>query len=468
MSPLLLDVRGVDLDTFEGRPLVRDLTLQLGRERVAVVGRNGVGKSTLLRALAGEDRPTRGTVRLGGPVAWVPQDPGGPDAASGGERRRAALEAAFRSRPALLLLDEPTEDLDAAARAWLLAQLARWRGGLVVVSHDAELLDGFSDFFVIAESGCRHVHGTHAELRENLAADDARQQQQYARSLSTLEQAEAHDHRVRQRRKRKKAVGRLHELDRSQSRLRLNQRRGTAQVSQAKVAARQESRIDARRAWAKAMRRALRVSLPLDVVVPTPPPPQGPVIALDRASFAWGDREIVAPVTLEVTRERVAIVGPNGSGKTTLLRLMTGELAPTTGRARCDTARIGVIGQGAEDWRTDEALIERLARTSDTADPDALAAKLVAHRFPLPLAARPLASLSPGERTRAALIALFEQPGLEVVALDEPTWCLDPVGVAALGDALAAWTGGLVVVSHDREFLDRIGVSGVLAMGADA
>ncbi|MEZ4319997.1 MAG: ATP-binding cassette domain-containing protein [Myxococcota bacterium] len=465
MRPVL-EAHHVDLDTPEGRPLLRDLTMSVGHDRVAIVGRNGVGKSTLLQVLAGVRDPDAGIVRAHGSVGWVPQQLV-VEGCSHGEARRRALDRAFGARPELLLLDEPTEDLDHDARIALLDRVRSWRHGLIVVSHDPELLEAFEHFFVMSESGCRYVPGSFAELQVRLADEAAREQERYDRHLQVWVGDEEKHRRVAQRRRRKKAVGRLHELDRSQSRMRLNQRRSTAQVSQGRVAGMAESRIEARRAWARASRRALAVELPLELTPLPLPEPDGPSITLTEARLARGTRDVVPPITLAVGRERVGLVGPNGSGKTTLLALATGGIPPTSGRVRVRHERVGSIAQGAADWCTSESLVEALARVSDTADLDVLAERIVQQRFPLALALRPLASLSPGERTRAALIVLFQRPGLEVLVLDEPTFSLDLVGVRALTLALRGWKGGLLVASHDPRFLGDLGLDRLLEVGGD-
>jgi ATPase subunit of ABC transporter with duplicated ATPase domains len=129
--------------------------------------------------------------------------------------------------------------------------------------------------------------------------------------------------------------------------------------------------------------------------------------------------------------------------------------------------RLGGIAQNASDWKSEESLLTLLCVGSDATREDAVAQLLVAHRFPLALAERPLASLSPGERVRAALICLFQRrPAVELLVLDEPTDHLDFVGVAAVQDALRAWRGGLCIVSHDEEFLSAIGVERRIVLGA--
>lgn len=459
MSPLI-DARGLDLDTPEGRPLVRELSVQLGRERVALVGRNGVGKSTLLRVLAGEARPTRGTVRRRGRLVWVPQDLSQPTARSPGERRQLALATAFRSGADLLLLDEPTEDLDAAGREALFRAVEGWRGGLVVVSHDRQLLDHIGAYFVMEEAGCHLVTGTVADLRDARREAEVRRERAYVRALRNLAREEDKHERVAQRRARKKAVGRIHELDRNQARIRLNARRSSAQISQAKVRLGAEARRDARRGLVRAMRRALEVQLPLSDVVPEPG--DGPLVA--HGLHVWaGGQPILDGVDLTIDGSRVALVGPNGAGKTTVLETLVGQRPPHGGWVRADPLTLGWIAQGGENWRRDESLVDQLARYVDA---DGIAARLTAHRFPLAMARRAMASLSPGERTRAALIALFERPRLSCLVLDEPTRCLDLVGAEALAEALRGWRGGLVVASHDVAFLEEIGMDEVMSLGA--
>jgi ATPase subunit of ABC transporter with duplicated ATPase domains len=385
---------------------------------------------------------------------------------SRGQARKLLLVAAKLAAPALLLLDEPTEDLDEAGIAWLCRWLQSWERGAIVVSHHRALLRCFEHFFLVAESGCRHVPGRFEALERMLEEEGAARQRQYVEHLNVLEQAERHDEVVRRRRARKKNVGRLHELRRRTSRARLNQKRSDAQVSQARAARIREARISAVRDWAKATRRALTVTLPLELRSPVLAEPDGEdLVTLDGVGVEIDGRPLLSGIDLRVRRQRVAIVGKNGAGKTTLLRVLLGQQRPTTGAASCRAERIGAIAQGATDWIADESLLSRLLDGSPSGSLSEVAARLVEHRFPLALAERPLASLSPGERVRAALICLYQQaPTVELLVLDEPTYSLDFVGIAALRRALRAWPGGLVIASHDREFLEGIGIETTLVL----
>ncbi|MDH5490903.1 MAG: ATP-binding cassette domain-containing protein [Myxococcales bacterium] len=473
-SQSLLQVRGLCLDAPGGRPLLRDLTMSLeAGDRVALVGRNGVGKSSLLEVLAGEAPPERGQIQALGRRHRVAQQPApqreglGAELGSPGEVRRYALEEARRALPELLLLDEPTRDLDAESVEWLLGWLGVFRGALLVVSHDRRVLRTFSEFFVLAESGGHHFSGSFEALLEELARDEDAQQARYVRHLSRLADKEREHDRLRRRRQRKKNLGRLHELGRSTSRAMLNSNRGYAQQSQGKRSVLQRARIGEAREWALAARRALAVALPLELSLPQlAADPGTPILEADGVAMEAGDRLLFEGISLRVGRERVAIRGPNGAGKTTLLQLLLGERRPTLGSATREPRRLGYIAQNGANWCLEESLIERLSIETEATTIDAAAQALSAHRFPFALAERPLRSLSPGERSRAALICLcLRSPAPELLVLDEPTDHLDFLGVAALQAVLAAWPGGLLLVSHDADFLEGVGVQRYLELG---
>jgi ATPase subunit of ABC transporter with duplicated ATPase domains len=466
-TDVLLETQALSIETPEGRLLVRELNLHLGRERVAVVGRNGVGKSTLLDVLAGRQEPTGGRVVRRGRHLLVRQDLGsdaGVDdlaGASPGERQRQRLEMARAARPDLLLLDEPTRDLDADNLAWLVRWVSQWRDGLLVVSHDRRVLSAFDQFFIVAESGCRHVAGSFDALLTELQREREDNQRRYLGELNRLAAREEHNAALRRRRQRKKNVGRIRELKRCPARIKLNDKRSYKQESQGKRRALQETRIDAARAGARASRRTLSVELPLELALPhLSEASPGPVIRCEAVTAEAGARTLFSGLSLEVDRDRMVVCGPNGSGKTTLLEVALGLRRPVSGRVLCDMSRVGYVAQSAGNWCLDDSVVELLATQPGVASPTSIARALHAHRFPLALAGRALATLSPGERLRAALICLTRRrPAPDLLVLDEPTQHLDFVGLAALQAVLAAWPGGLLVVSHDREFLEAIGVS---------
>lgn len=452
----VLEGRGLCICAPGGRTLVDGLSLELGpRDRVAVVGRNGVGKSSLLEVLVGAREPSLGRIHRGGRIHYVPTDLPASVPGSPGEQRWRALRRAFAARAELLVLDEPSKDLDVGKVAQLRTWLERRRGALLVVSHDRRLLSGFDDFFVLSEGGGYHVGGGVDALLSELESRRTHAERRYLAGLRRHEQTERRNETVRRRRLRKKNLGRIHEVGRCPSRAALNRKRGYAQVSQGKRAVLQKERIAAARAWATAARRAMAVDLPLSMVIPAGVEADATVGRLEGVGAGIEGRTFFSGLTMTIGSERIGIEGDNGSGKTTLARILAGQMRPGQGRAVVDGTRVGYIAQGASNWRLETSLVEELGWRLG-AGLDEIAARIRQHRFPLALAHRALSDLSSGERVRAALIAVLASGPPAMLVLDEPTPHLDLLGAESLARVLEAWPGGLVVVSHDAAFLARL------------
>jgi ATP-binding cassette subfamily F protein uup len=450
----------VDLDRVSaarpGRPLFTDLSLTVATgDRLGIVGLNGWGKSTLLRILAGIGRPESGEVRRGRDVrvGFVEQDPVLPpgrvrDAVpggwqgeayldrlglggvldddvstlSGGQAKRVALAAVLSTETDLLILDEPTNHLDVEAIEWLEGHLAQYRGGLVLVTHDRHVLDRVTTRMVEIDRGRSYVHeGGYASWLEARVEREERaaEAEQKRRNLARTELAWL--------------------------------RRGApARTSKAK------HRVDTATALVntKVERAAREGDLDLSRFGSTR---LGDVVAeLHDVSYAWpGQPPLFSDVTLLLDpRERLGIVGPNGSGKTTLLEVIAGRRPPTTGTTRLgQTVRLAYHDQHAAEL--DPAMRVRDA-VADGQPPGPEHASLL-ERFWFDRDAQfaPIGTLSGGERRRLQLLlVLARKPN--VLLLDEPTNDLDLDTLRALEDFLEDWTGALVVVSHDRVFLDRV------------
>ncbi|HEV2591343.1 MAG TPA: ABC-F family ATP-binding cassette domain-containing protein [Gaiellaceae bacterium] len=405
-------------------------------DRVGIVGPNGIGKSTLLRVLAGLEEPDGGRVLRNGTVGYLRQE--NVDASrSGGEATRSALHQVMREEFDFLLLDEPTNNLDFAGLAWLERYLARTPAGVVLVSHDRAFLDRVVTRVVELEAETRRMReyaGTWTDYEQARDRAHAEHEAQYA---DYVDEHDRYASLLRDRREQARSLGTKQTGRRATNALR-------GKVSQAKHHLASLEAVD--KPWSPW---ELRLSLPSAPVT-------GTIVDLrdavaDIGSFSLG------PLSLTLGYgDRVAIVGRNGSGKTTLIRALLGELPLVAGSrhqgagavlARLDQARTDFSGTLLEEFVAASAMPEPEART---------------HLAKFALGAddvlRQAAALSPGERTRASL-ALFAARGVNCLVLDEPTNHLDLEAIEQLEAALASYEGCLVVVSHDQRFLERLAVA---------
>ena len=513
--------------TPDGNTLFSGLSLAFGRERTGIVGRNGTGKSMLLRLIAGRADPGEGAVLRAGRIGILEQAVGpagdatvadalgaadgltivarvlagegtvddlvevdwslearmatalaevglpGLDPArltrslSGGERTRLRLAALLLDQPDLLVLDEPTNHLDREGRAIVAGVLERWKGGAVVVSHDRDLLRRMDRIVELSSLGAA-IHGGGYDLyADRKAADRAAAE----RGLEVAERDVGRIAREGQRAVEKKArrdkAGRAFAARKSEPKILLG-----AMAERAENSGARENRLAERRAAAAeavltgARERVERIRT-LAIPLPTTGLAGGrTVLALSQAAWDAPDGgRIVGPVSLTLTGpERVAITGPNGAGKTTLLRLITGDLEPTAGRIE-RPARAVLLDQETALLRPDETLIEAYRRLNPEATQNMAQTALARFLFRNAAAQRVVGTLSGGERLRAGLACVMAgaRPP-QLLILDEPTNHLDLESIGAVEAALAAWDGALVVVSHDADFLAAVGIGRTLEL----
>jgi ATP-binding cassette subfamily F protein uup len=453
-----------------GKPLFAGLSVTVSSgDRLAVVGINGCGKSTLLGVLAGTVEPEAGSVRRGRgarvaaldqmaalPGGTVRQAVGGDwegeavldrlgmaaladvdvRRLSGGQAKRAALARALVALGGggegdLLVLDEPTNHLDMDSIAWLEERLAAFTGGLVMVTHDRHVLDRVTTRILELDRGAGHVHeGGYASYLD-------------ARAERAEREATA------ERKRRNLARAELAWLRRGAP---ARTRKPKAHVASARAV------VDGR-----GPEPARADELPLADLVQMPRLGDT-VVGLHDVSDGFGDLELFGHVDLELgPGERLGVVGVNGSGKSTLLDVLSGRRAPRSGRVvRGSTVRIGYYDQRGADLALDARVRELVAgpsRRPDWTD----AALLERLWFGADAQWAPVCLLSGGERRRLQLALVLRQ-GPNVLLLDEPTNDLDLDTLRALEDMLDTWPGTLVVVSHDRAFLERT-VEDVLVLG---
>lgn len=448
----------------DGRLLLDIPHLGIADERIGLVGSNGAGKSTLLRVLAGELVPSAGRITRRGSVAVVRQDRRATTPLSGGERARLALAVQLRAQPDLLLLDEPTNDLDADARADVHRLVARWPRGLIVASHDRALLAHVDRILLIERGTLRSYGGNYAAFAEQRRLERAALEREQANAEAELARAEQHLRDVRDRQERRNAKGRRSRHDGSQPKTVINSRRQRAQYTSgrirdvtARVVAVASARAEAARTPLAALDR-LKMQLP-----PSGLAAGTTVLALHDATIGPApERRIVEGISLEIVGpERIAITGRNGAGKTTLLRVLAGMLDPLRGEIRRGVSldQVAYLDQHTTLLDAGHTVREAFAARHPQAERNAVHAALARFRFRAGAADQPVATLSGGERLRAALACVLGGPRVpRLLLLDEPTNHLDLEHLEAVEQALRGYDGALVVVSHDAAFVEAVGV----------
>jgi ATP-binding cassette subfamily F protein uup len=467
MAPPLIQLKDIAL-TFGGTPLLEGVELSVSEgERVCLVGRNGSGKSTLLKIAAGLIEPDRGTrfLQPGATVRYLPQEPdfagatttlgyveaglgpgddrhqarylleqlgltGDEDPAhlSGGEARRAALARALAPAPDILLLDEPTNHLDLPTIEWLERELASRRAALVLISHDRRFLANLSRSTVWLDRGqTRRIERGFAAFeawRDEVLAEEERDQHKLDRKIV----AEEHWLRYGVTARRKRNVRRLGALQA----LRQARRDFRAAAGQA--------RLTATAADKSGML----------------------VIEADRIGKSYGGRPIVSDFSTRIQRgDRIGIVGPNGSGKTTLINLLTGALVPDGGSVRLG-ANLAMATLDQQRESLDPTATVAATLTGGRGDtvlvgtqPKHVIGYMKDFLFARELARTALGALSGGERGRLMLARALANPSTLLV-LDEPTNDLDLETLDVLEEMLADYAGTVLLISHDRDFLDRV------------
>jgi ATPase subunit of ABC transporter with duplicated ATPase domains len=488
-------------------------------DKVGLVGRNGAGKTSLLRVLAGEADPDSGLVLRSDAFGYLPQDPrprgvspdthavshilsgrgldeagrrlerlhqrmsdepsernvarftraeeeyrvaggyaadaearrlahglGLPDdrldlalkALSGGERRRVELARILFAGGDLLLLDEPTNHLDVDAKRWLMTFLRSYRGALLVISHDLDLLDeSITRVLHLDEGTLVEYRGTYSQYLEARAADEERQRRLAARQEAEINRLERLADSMRGQTEKRARTAKT--LDRRAERMRAEMHGGTKPATR-RGAKRQSFRF--------------------------PDPPHAGRVVLDVRDLTkgYGGPPVFEDVTFDVGRgERLLVMGLNGAGKTTLMRILAGRAGPDAGNVVAGHgASVGYYAQEHEGIVAGRDVLTHMREQTRAGDV-VLRGILGAFGLSGDIAFQDAGTLSGGEKTKLALAQLVTGTH-NVLLLDEPTNNLDPPSRDAIGDALARWPGAIVLVSHDAAFVERLDPHRVLLM----
>ncbi len=504
----------------EGRTLFSNLDLSFGSGRTGLVGRNGVGKTTLFRLIEGSLAPTSGTVSVSGRIGVLRQQvQPQPDETiadlfgvrdglallaramsgtaevdelaeadwtlesrldealaalrldvtpqtllahlSGGQRTRAALAALLFDAPDLILLDEPTNNLDADGRAAVADMLSRWRGAAIVISHDRELLETMDTIVELTGLGATIYGGNWSFYRERKALELASAQRDLDVAERQVREAAKAAQAAKEKQDKRDAGGRKKGAKGDMPKILSGGLKRRAEVTAGSLNRLADKLGDAAEIQAEAARAKIEVLTPFAVKLMPSGVPSGKVLL--RANGLTGGHDPEHPVIRDfdmdiIGAERVAITGPNGVGKTSLLKLLTGELKPLSGSVQIG-GKIALLDQQVALLDRAESIAENFRRINPESSVQDCRSVLAAFQFRNDAALQKVSTLSGGEMLRAGLACVLggKVPPMLIV-LDEPTNHLDVSAVEVVEAGLRAFDGALLVVSHDRAFLDAIGV----------
>ncbi|WP_316355105.1 ABC-F family ATP-binding cassette domain-containing protein [Devosia sp.] len=525
--PASVSLHQLSYSTSDNQPLFADLDLSFGTERTGLIGRNGTGKSTLLRIIARGLQPATGSVTVQGSIGMLDQSvqvapddtvadhlgvagelarldrlergegsiedageadwslPGRIEAAladvglpafapdrmlttlSGGQRTRLALARLILAQPDIILLDEPTNNLDADGRQAVVDLLQRWRGAAIVVSHDRTLLREMDAIVELTTLGATSYGGNWDHYAERKALELAAAEHELGTAERKVADIDRKIQAVAEKKARKDGAGKRKAAKGDIPKILLGgMKENSENTSGGNARLANRLRGDAAEAASEA-RAKVEILTPLSVTLTPTGLPAGRTVL--QADALTGGPEGVPPIIRDLSLtligpERVAITGPNGSGKTTLLRLLTGALPASAGVARILVPH-AMLDQTVSLLDPALSIRDNFRALNPDTDENTCRSALARFMFRADAALQVAGTLSGGEMLRAGLACTIggNHPP-QLLILDEPTNHLDIHAIEQVEAGLRGYDGALLVISHDDDFLDAIGITRTIAL----
>jgi len=506
----------------DGRTLFSNLNEQFDQRHTGLVGRNGVGKTVLARILAGTLQPSTGRVVRYGSVHYLAQQVSHPmdatvadlagltgtlaalerieagatapedfDAVnnqwdvrhrfkhaldrhglghlgastpagvlSGGEAMRVALVGATLSGADYLILDEPSNHLDRQHRCALIDELRRWSRGLLVISHDRQLLDSMDRILDLSSLGLHGYGGNYTFYARCKAQERESAEQRLEQHKLERRRQDQLMRAQQERQERRTARGKRSGAEANQAKILLDRQKERSERSAGKLRLQQEAVREQLALRVRNAQQCVEDDAPITVHIPSAvPPAQRQVAVLDEVVLPYVSGATQSLNLILTGRQRVGVVGPNGCGKSTLLKLMAGVHQPLAGMCRVTPAAV-YLDQQLGNLDPERSVLDQALAVDRTAGEGEMRMRLAQLGLEAQKIVVPSGLLSGGERLKAALACvLYANPPAQLLLLDEPSNHLDLPSAHALEAMLRSYQGGLVVVSHDDVFLDSLGLT---------
>ncbi len=522
MTNPYLTLEGVSYILPQGKTLFSQLNETFDSRRTGLIGRNGVGKTILAQILAGQIQPSSGRCLRSGKVHYLAQQVAsisglrvadlagvGPaldalarieagssavedftliedrwdirqqlqealernglghltaetpaEILSGGQAMRVSLINALLSQADFLILDEPSNHLDRDNRLALIEQLRHWPHGLLVISHDRQLLDTMERIVELSSLGLRSYGGNYSHYAEQKALEQQSAMAQLEHRKLERQRAENTMQEQRQRQERRQARGNQQGKQANQAKILLDRQKGRSEATTGKL---RQQHVTAQKQLAQRVQEAAELIEQDSAInlhaLPLMPLSRQRVVELDEVTLPYVPAD-QTPVTLLLSgQQRVGVIGPNGCGKSTLLKVIAVQLEPVSGRCNVVPQHV-YLDQGLADLDPQQTVLEQIQAVNRKSSEGDLRMRLAQLGLDAQKVTGPSGALSGGERLKAALACvLYADPPPQLLLLDEPSNHLDLPSTLALETMLSSYQGTLMVVSHDDAFMNNLGLT---------
>lgn len=522
MTNPYLTLEGVSYTLPQGKTLFSQLNETFDLRRTGLVGRNGAGKTILAQILAGEIQPSSGRCLRSGKVHYLAQQVAsvsglrvadlagvGPaldalariesgssavedfnliedrwdirqqlqealernglghltaetpaETLSGGQAMRVSLINALLSQADFLILDEPSNHLDRDNRLALIEQLRHWPHGLLVISHDRQLLDTMERIVELSSLGLRSYGGNYSHYAEQKALEQQSAMDQLEHRKLERQRVESTMQEQRQRQERRQARGNQQGKQANQAKILLDRQKGRSEATTGKL---RQQHVTAQKQLAQRVQEAAELIEQDSAInlhaLPLVPLSRQRVVELDEVKLPFAPVDQTPISMLLSGQQRIGVIGPNGCGKSTLLKVIAGQLEPLAGHCKVVPQHV-YLDQGLADLAPQQTVLEQIQAVNRKSSEGDLRMRLAQLGLDAQKVTGPSAALSGGERLKAALACvLYADPPPQLLLLDEPSNHLDLPSTLALETMLSSYQGTLMVVSHDDAFMNNLGLT---------